>query len=537
MERYHVTAHSRMNEFADLPDYPFGHLKREPRLEMLTLTSRPPDDSRIGRWREEMSREAILAYQEITGDLLQTLGYDLIAGSAAGTAPRSGLDSAQTTVCSPVEPTPTAPAATGALRPTVKRVSLTWVRMPFRPRAARHMIRKHGQWRYFEICQVELDCGVEGFGETMLFYNFGRVTADSVRRVLGRSAPEMMWDDSLGAGLQQALFDAVGRLHDVPIHRLLGDKCRDRAPLGWWAIDMPGEDWAAECRDAIQQGYTTLKAKPRPWFDLKQQCGILAESIPEDFKITLDFNACLLDCGRGLPYLLEIEKFPHTAIFEEPIPRDDLEGYRSLRDGIGTPIVLHSGKPPIHEAVENDICDGFVVSRGGATQVLEQARAVAEANKPFWLQQVGTGITAAFSLHLAAVSSHVKWPATTCHQLYEHSLIRPAIEVENGSAAVPDAPGLGFELDEEAIERFEIEPFVEDTWPELEQLIAIRWPSGGTSYYTRGQQYWDEFLEDRYAIFEDGVYLESIENDGSREWKELHQRAAQGGLHSDGRPL
>jgi L-alanine-DL-glutamate epimerase-like enolase superfamily enzyme len=60
-----------------------------------------------------------------------------------------------------------------------------------------------------------------------------------------------MWDDSLGNGLQQALFDAVGKANDVPIHRLMGDKYRDRAFVSWWAIDMPADDWITECHEAV----------------------------------------------------------------------------------------------------------------------------------------------------------------------------------------------------------------------------------------------------------------------------------------------
>ena len=528
MERYHVTAPSRMNELSDLPKYPFMDLKKEQRLDIFKLTSRPPDRSRIERWREELSREEVLAYQEVAGDLLETLGYPLAVDAAAQAAPRAVPPSSAQ-----------APAVVGAHSPSVKRVSLTWVQVPFRPRAARHMIRELDYWKYFEICEVELDCGVTGFGETMLFYTSNRVTSNSIRRVLGRNAREMMWDDSIGAGLQQALFDAVGKLYDLPIHRLLGTKCRDRVPLSWWAVDMPGEDWAAECQEAIGQGYTNLKTKPRPWFDLKQQCRVLAESLPQDFKVSLDFNASLLDSARALPYLLEVERFPQVEIIEEPIPTDtdNYEGYRHLRSGLSKPIVLHSGKPAISEAVKNDICDGFVLSRGATGEILEQTWAAAAKDKPFWLQQVGTGITATFSLHCAAVSSHAKWAGTTCHQLFEHSMIRSGIEVENGLAAVPNAPGLGIELDRDAVERFAIDPFDKDPYPVPGQLIAIRWPSGATSYYAHTQQYWYEFLDGRHPIFEEGVRLESIDDDGSPEWKDLQERAVKGGVRSEGRPL
>ncbi len=537
MEQYHLTAPARMDELADLPKYPFGDLKREQRLNSHKLTSQPPDASRTSRWRQEMLQEEALAYQDVAGDLLRTLGYDLMPTSDTEKKPPSGLASTRATT-PPVETKPgAAPGPVGGLRPTVKRVSITWVRVPFRPLPARHMIRELDHWKYFEICQVELDCGVIGFGESMLFYTWGRTTQDAVQRVLGRNAAEMMWDDSLGAGLQQALFDAVGKLYELPIHRLLGARQRDRAPLSWWAVDMPGEDWAAECQEAIEQGYTSLKTKPRPWFDLKEQCRLLAKSLPEDFKVGLDFNGSLLDLERALPYLREIEKFPHVGVFEEPIPREDFEGYRSLRNGIHTPVVLHSGKPPILEAVHSDICDGFVISQGGASDILEQGHVAAAADKAFWLQQVGTGITAAFSLHCAAVLSHVKWPGTTCHQLFEHPMIRPDIEVKNGSAAVPDAPGLGFDLDPDAMEKFAIEPFNYDPYPVSGQLIAIRRSAGGTSYYAHARQYWQEFLDGRHPIFEEGVYLESIEDDGSDEWQQLQQRAAEAGVHSEGRPL
>lgn len=538
MERYHLTASGRMDELAELPDYPHSDLKKEQRLEAHKLTCRPPDASRIGRWREEMSGDEAWTYQQVAGDLLRTLGYELVEEPAQRTTPRAGPHSLEAPPEAPLdEAAAAAPAVAGTLRPTVKKVHLTWVCVPFRPRAARHMIRELDHWKYFEICQVELDCGVTGFGETMLFYNWGRVTVDSIRRVLGRNVAELMWDDSLGAGLQQALFDAAGKLYDLPIHCLLGSRRRDRVPLSWWAVDMPGEDWAAECEEAIQQGYTSLKTKPRPWFDLKQQCRVLAESLPEGFKVGLDFNASLLDSERALPYLREVEQFPCVSTFEEPILKDDFEGYRRLRRGIRTPIALHSGKPPIFDAVANDICDGFVLSRGGASDILEQAHVAAAADKPFWLQQVGTGITAAFSLHCAAVSSHAKWSATTCHQLFAHPMIRSGIAVENGLAAIPDAPGLGVELDQDALESFAVDPFDDEPYPVAGQLIAIRWPGRGSSYYAHTRQYWQEFLDGRHPIFEDGVYLEAVENDGSAEWKQLQQRAAQGGVHSGGRPF
>lgn len=62
-------------------------------------------------------------------------------------------------------------------------------------------------WSELEITQVETDAGIVGWGETIQNYTWGRVQAQE--RVVGKTPFENMWDDSLGAGLQMALFDAA----------------------------------------------------------------------------------------------------------------------------------------------------------------------------------------------------------------------------------------------------------------------------------------------------------------------------------------
>ena len=65
---------------------------------------------------------------------------------------------------------------------------------------------------------------------------------------MGQNALDVMWDDSLGAGIQMALFDAVGRTAGVPVHALLGHKIHDTTPLSWWNIDTSAEDLAGDAR-------------------------------------------------------------------------------------------------------------------------------------------------------------------------------------------------------------------------------------------------------------------------------------------------
>ncbi len=51
-------------------------ITKEERKHLHRFTSLPPQSSRVGRWRSEMSREMLAAYEEIAGDLLEELGYE-----------------------------------------------------------------------------------------------------------------------------------------------------------------------------------------------------------------------------------------------------------------------------------------------------------------------------------------------------------------------------------------------------------------------------------------------------------------------------
>ena len=150
-------------------------------------------------------------------------------------------------------------------------IQRTTVRIPYREVPARNMARELPHWRYSEIVQVTLKSGYVGIGETLLYYTWGATDDDDVRRAAGGNAAELMWDDSLGAGLQMALFDAVARTLQVPVHALLGKKINARTPLSWWNIDTSPEDMAAECAEAFRVGYRSYKTKGRPWFDIWEQ--------------------------------------------------------------------------------------------------------------------------------------------------------------------------------------------------------------------------------------------------------------------------
>lgn len=417
-------------------------------------------------------------------------------------------------------------AADGDLQ--IKSIERTTVRVPYRAAPQRNMDRELPHWRYAEIFSVHLNNGVVGHGETLLYYTWGATEDGDVARAQGRNAAALMWDDSLGAGLQMALFDAVAKTLSVPIHRLLGNQIYDTTPLSWWNIDTTAEDMAAECKTAYEQGYMAYKTKGRPWFDIWKQLELATAEVPPEFKIDMDFNDTLLTAERGLPILKRMERYAHVDIYETPIPQGDIPGNKRIREATRVNIAMHYGNPSPKEVVRHGVCDGFVIG-GGASRLKRRASMAADADMPFWLQLVGTGVTAAFSLHFGAVCSHARWPAVNCHQLYEHQLLKDPIVVRNGVAAVPDKPGLGLELDWDAIERYRVEKPA--SRPEPQRLIEVSWPDGRRQYISNNGRV--NFMltagqRGQIPYYVDGADTRLVPDDGSKQWRELYERGRQG---------
>lgn len=415
----------------------------------------------------------------------------------------------------------------------ITSIERIWVDLPLKEVPWRNMVREIPHWSLFEICKVTLDSGHVGVGESMCYYTWGATTDEAAERAEGANPAEIMWDDSLGAGLQMACFDAVGKLLDAPVWSLLGNKVRERAFVGWWCIDMPVEDWISECQQAAEQGYTTFKTKARPWFDLEDQLARLCEAVPKHFKIDMDFNDFGLDVAVAKPLCKRLERFEQLAIWESPIRQEDVEGNQQMRNALSVPIAQHMGRPQLSTQIRQDICDGFVLE-GGVFNATSKGRIAAEFNKPFWLQWVGTNMAATFCLHVQAVLTHSLWPAIHCQHMYDAQYVKEPFKVSNGQAAVPNQPGIGVTVDWDMVEKYRIEP-KEQPYPHPGLLLRVDWPSGSKTYFTHAQQMWDYFNGGggQLAPFVSGINMVRVEDDGTPQWTELQQRAQQAPIHVD----
>lgn len=401
------------------------------------------------------------------------------------------------------------------------------LKLPFRDLPERNMARELPHWRYVDIYELELENGVRGLGETMPFYTWDPDPNRSLASLIGRNAAKLVWQDQLGPGLQMAATDAVARSLAVPIHELLGEQKREATPLSWWCIDMPPADLVAEAERARAKGYTALKMKARPWFDLRAQLAVLADALPPTMEIDLDFNGTLLDAKRATPLLQDVTGSPQVSHLEEPLPPTDHAGNRELRSTCSVPIVQHYEEVVSELSLEDPSCDGFVVT-GGSNAIRDAGAVSVVADRPFWLQLVGSEITAAFTIQCGAVAECATWPAVTCHQLFDCCLLNEPIEVRDGLARVPEGAGLGYELDRATISEFKCDrPQSRPTPP---RLIESNWPDGPTLYFGSGKT--DFMLQaaqsGQLPYFRRGVETRIVPNDGSQAWDQLYETATSG---------
>jgi L-alanine-DL-glutamate epimerase-like enolase superfamily enzyme len=415
---------------------------------------------------------------------------------------------------------------TPALR--IKDVERITLRVPFTERVRRWNALLVWQWQIVELIRVTTDDGSVGYGETLPHYTWGKVSDEALARVRGRNPAELLGDDSLGAGLQMAIYDVVGKALEVPVHRLFNlSKVRDWCPIAWWNTKMGPEDLAGEAQDAVKAGYIFHKFKTRPWIDVYEQVEAISAVTPAHYRLDMDWNGMLMNVGTAVPVMQRLDQYERVSIYEGPINQADVEGQRELRRKVAKPIALHFGSPPFHTAVREAVCDGFVIG-GGISAVLRQGQLAGEFEKPFWLQMVGGGLVTALSAHLGAVLPFAQWPTITCMNNYTDDLLSEPLTITGGYLQVPDGPGLGVEVNEAALGKYVMEePY---RLPDERHILSVVWQGGRVVHFANMADHcWPHFRQrGNDPAQEPGVKLEIWDDDGSKEWADFYARLQQG---------
>lgn len=190
------------------------------------------------------------------------------------------------------------------------------VNVPFTERLQEWNRLDHNVWNWsvIEVIRLQTSNGLVGYGETLPHYGWGVVPPGAEERVIGRNPAEFLADDSLGPGLQMAIYDVVGKAMQVPVSALIGPRIREWSPIAWWNGEIPTSELAAEAREAVDAGYVFHKFKARPWLDVYEQIALLSEVTPPHYRLDIDWNAMLLTAGDATPVLKELDSAERVAI-------------------------------------------------------------------------------------------------------------------------------------------------------------------------------------------------------------------------------
>jgi len=219
----------------------------------------------------------------------------------------------------------------------------------------------------------------------------------------------------------------------------------------------------------------------------------------------------------------ELEQSSVVGFLEDPLVWRDIDGWRRLREKTFIPILMHvpqlGGGPEVIHGCADLYMIGENYSVGGT---LARGHACAQANVSTVLQLTGGTLTKALALHMAAVLPNVSHTINLDDQC-EEDATGVRIEIAEGSSPVPEAPGLGYEVDEQLVKKLAANPTTV-----IPRNIGILHQPGGQKLYTLSfpsvsQQ--TGFAEGTVR----GLRLELWNDDGSSEFDQCFERLQQEG--------
>jgi L-alanine-DL-glutamate epimerase-like enolase superfamily enzyme len=289
--------------------------------------------------------------------------------------------------------------------------------------------------------------------------------------------------NAIGA-LDLALHDLRGKALGKPCHELLGSAVRDR--IVPYASLQPHtssyheyrESMIAWARRAVDAGFRAVKAEVtlggpyahtglrEPWERSTQVLAEVRDAIGPEVDLMVDVQYAFPDADTALSVLRGWQELDLFFV-ETPLWPDDLDGYRRLADE--QPIPIAAGEWLTTRFEHRDLIERGKVAVTqpdiGRVGGLTEAKRVDEIAEALGVRVVPhlwkTGISIAAAAHLAAVSPRCEYieflPAELSESTLRKELTTDELEMVDGAIPLPTKPGLGVELNRDALRRFAAE--------------------------------------------------------------------------------
>ena len=333
--------------------------------------------------------------------------------------------------------------------------------------------------------KIETDEGITGVGEGTLEYKEKAFLGalEHIKEYLVGQNPldiEMHWHNiyrdaywrggpvlmSALSAVEMALWDILGKYLNVPVYQLLGGKVNDKVRVyvnGWFAGAKEPSEFAEKAKAAVNRGITAMKWDPfgKSYLNISNADLEKAISCVGAVREAVGNKVDLLIEGHGrfnIPTAIQIAKALepfHPLFFEEPTPPDSLEALKEVRDK--SPVAIAAGERlytrwdyrRFFDLMPADYIQPDISHAGG---IMELKKIAAEAECryiPFAPHNPSGPVANAATLQLAAccpnfcileiMYSDVTW---------RKEITNEQLVYEGGGIQIPDAPGLGIELNE-----------------------------------------------------------------------------------------
>jgi muconate/chloromuconate cycloisomerase len=329
------------------------------------------------------------------------------------------------------------------------------------------------------IVRIHTDEGLIGLGEAVIApYFSGETQAGAKVAIDGFLAPVLLGSDvkNMQANLAKldrvlygnpsakscidiALYDLFAQSLNVPLYQLLGGKLKERVNSTWAISSEEPENAAEEAMEGVQQGFKAIKIKVGVASLEKdiQRIYTVRDRIGNNVHLRADANQAWSP-KIAIQFLKAVEEC-HLQFIEQPVSRTDVNGMAQVARDVNTPVAPDEGVFNAEDAlryIRQAAADGIVMKimkAGGISGCLSLAAVTRAANLGLHLGGMPgqTSISAAAEIHLAISLPGLTWDTGIYPHTISQDVVTERLKPVDGSYLPSEKPGLGVELDEDAL--------------------------------------------------------------------------------------
>jgi O-succinylbenzoate synthase len=266
------------------------------------------------------------------------------------------------------------------------------------------------------------------------------------------------------AGVEMALWDLLGKRDGKSLKEMFGGK-HEKVEVGVSiGIQESASALVRTVASYLEDGYRRVKIKIKPGREVAETLAV--RNAYPDLRLQVDANsAYTLESGDALREIDDLD----LLLIEQPLFEDDIWDHRKLQAVFKTPICLdESVVSPRHAryALEMEACKIINIKParvGGLSQGVAIHDYCYERNVPVWCGgMLETGVGRASNLALASLPGFVlPGDISASDRYYARDITHERFVLNADSTiTVPDKPGLGVTIDEEALREFTLSTIV-----------------------------------------------------------------------------